>query len=68
VDTIITNGRSRQFGLPWLPLRAIQQWRRHNRTAAILARLDDRMLRDIGIDRSAIPSAARQLGTRPEGC
>jgi uncharacterized protein YjiS (DUF1127 family) len=40
-------------------LNAALERRRHRRAMRELHALDDRMLRDIGIDRAAIPRAAR---------
>jgi uncharacterized protein YjiS (DUF1127 family) len=68
MHTIISSGRAFQFELPWAPLRAIRRWCREQRTAAILSRLDDRMLKDIGIDRSTIPYEARRQSTGLDGC
>ena len=44
------------------PLRILSRWRemrRHLRAMQELTQLDDRMLKDIGVDRSAIPRVAR---------
>ena len=41
-------------------VRAIVAWQRMRRSVAALDRLDDHMLRDIGIDRSEIQSLARE--------
>ena len=44
---------------------ALQRWRRERdaaHTRQSLARLDDRTLRDLGFDRSEIPSLAAELG------
>lgn len=43
---------------------AIRRWSRARRTAAELARLDDRMLRDIGLSRDEIVPVARGLAAR----
>jgi len=40
-------------------LRALPAWIRYRRTLSALARLDDHMLRDIGISRSGIEHAAK---------
>ena len=45
-------------------LRAIWQWRQHQRAIAQLRSLDDRMLKDIGIERSEIIAAV--CGIRDE--
>ncbi|MBL6458232.1 DUF1127 domain-containing protein [Belnapia sp. T6] len=68
MHTIIASGRPLQFELWWSPLRAIHRWYREQRTAAILGRMDDRMLKDIGIDRSTIPYEARRHSIGPGGC
>jgi uncharacterized protein YjiS (DUF1127 family) len=44
--------------------RAYQQWlraRKAHATARVLNQLDDRLLRDLGLDRSELPSAAAEL-------
>ena len=41
-------------------LKTIRRWRNETVTRGQLARLDDRMLRDIGISRSDIEHVARQ--------
>ena len=41
-------------------LKTIRRWRNHSVTRDQLARLDDRMLRDIGIARSDIEHVIRQ--------
>lgn len=48
----------------WLdgPIAAYRGWRRRRRAAAELNRLDDRMLSDIGISRSEIPSVVAGVG------
>ena len=46
----------------WSPLAMLvnaAEWRERSRQRAVLATLDDRMLRDLGIDRA---SAAREAG------
>jgi uncharacterized protein YjiS (DUF1127 family) len=68
MHTIITSGRPFQFGLSRSPLRAIHRWYREQHTAAVLGRMDDRMLKDIGIDRSAIRYKARQHSSASGGC
>jgi uncharacterized protein YjiS (DUF1127 family) len=60
VHTIITKERPLQLRLSWSPFRAIRLWYREQHTAATLNRLSDRMLKDIGIDRSSIPYEARR--------
>ncbi|MBL6079214.1 DUF1127 domain-containing protein [Belnapia sp. T18] len=65
MHTIITKRRPFHLELLWLPLQAIRLWCREQRAAAILGRLDDRMLKDIGIDRSAIPYEARRHSIGP---
>jgi uncharacterized protein YjiS (DUF1127 family) len=39
-------------------LRAFAAWRRYRQAVAQLGALDDRMLRDIGLDRASIHTAA----------
>ncbi len=48
-------------------VRRIAAWRRRRRTAAALQRLDDRTLRDIGVDRSEILSLAREQSAPEPG-
>jgi uncharacterized protein YjiS (DUF1127 family) len=67
MHTIITSGRPFQFGLSRSPLRAIHRWYREQHTAAVLGRMDDRMLKDIGIDRSAILYEVRRQSIAPGG-
>jgi uncharacterized protein YjiS (DUF1127 family) len=67
VHTIIAKGRPPQFDLSWSPLRAIRRWYRERHTAVILGRMDDRMLKDIGIERSAILYEARRHSIAPGG-
>jgi uncharacterized protein YjiS (DUF1127 family) len=40
------------------PVFAVRRWMRYRKNIEALAKLDDRMLRDIGLTRSAIQSAA----------
>jgi uncharacterized protein YjiS (DUF1127 family) len=40
------------------PVFAVRRWVRYRRNMQALGKLDDRMLRDIGLIRSAIQSAA----------
>jgi uncharacterized protein YjiS (DUF1127 family) len=40
-------------------VRAYGAWRQYRKAVAQLASLDDRMLRDIGLDRASIPYAAQ---------
>jgi uncharacterized protein YjiS (DUF1127 family) len=46
--------------------RNLARMRRAGQTMAALSRLDDRLLNDIGIDRSAIPGVAMELAGRPQ--
>jgi len=50
--------------LDWLDglVAAYRGWARRRKAAAELNRLDDRMLSDIGISRSEIPSVVARLG------
>ena len=68
MHTIIAGRRPFQFELLCLPLRAIYRWYRAQRMAAILGHMDDRMLKDIGIDRSTIPHEAHRLSIEPGDC
>lgn len=43
----------------------LRRMQRASQTMAALSRLDDRLLNDIGIDRSAIPGVAMALAGRP---
>ena len=46
----------------WINLLAtIRLWRQRKRTRQLLAAFDDRMLKDIGLDRSEIGSAANAV-------
>lgn len=65
MQATITLSKAAAPNLSWAPLRAIGRWYRAYRTATVLSTLDDRMLRDIGIDRGAIPFAARRHCTEP---
>jgi uncharacterized protein YjiS (DUF1127 family) len=40
-------------------IRAYAAWRQYRKAVAQLYSLDDRMLRDIGLDRASIPHAAQ---------
>jgi uncharacterized protein YjiS (DUF1127 family) len=42
------------------PLAALRRWLRYRANLKVLSRLDDRMLRDIGLDRCGIRYAARE--------
>ena len=42
--------------------RAFRRWRNHRKAVASMQALDERMLKDIGIDRSEIDSVVRELG------
>jgi uncharacterized protein YjiS (DUF1127 family) len=68
MHTITAKGRPLQFELSWPPVRAIRRWYRAQRMAVILGRMDDRMLKDIGIDRSTILYEARRHSIGPGGC
>ena len=46
-------------------LGGIRRMHRASHTMAALSRLDDRLLNDIGISRSAIPGVAMELSRRP---
>ena len=49
--------------LGWSPAwRALRRWRKHRNAVASMQALDDRMLKDIGIDRSEIDSVVRGSG------
>ena len=39
-------------------IRAFAAWRQYRKAVAQLSSLDERMLRDIGLDRASIPGAA----------
>lgn len=47
-------------------VRAVRRWHRYRKTVVALARLDDRMLRDIGLNRDEITSVARGLSLRDQ--
>jgi uncharacterized protein YjiS (DUF1127 family) len=47
----------------WFPIRAVCRRYRERRMAASLNRLDDRMLKDIGVYRCAIPTIAHAQST-----
>lgn len=46
--------------------RNLRRMHRASHTIAVLAKLDDRLLRDIGIERKAIPGVAMELANRPQ--
>ena len=48
-------------------VRRVAAWRRRRRTAAALQRLDNRTLRDIGVDRSEIHSLAHEQSAPEPG-
>lgn len=55
-----------RFGLAAGLFRAAQGWSRRRRSIAELSALDDRMLKDIGLDRSEILSVAHSGGAGPK--
>jgi uncharacterized protein YjiS (DUF1127 family) len=59
MQATVTLSKAAAPNLFWAPLRAISRWYREYRTAAVLSTLDDRMLRDIGVNRCAMFFAAR---------
>jgi uncharacterized protein YjiS (DUF1127 family) len=62
----LTGGMATQASRPVLHMmRAFQRWWLECRTRAALAALDDATLKDIGLYRCAIPSAARMAHAEP---